>query len=442
MKAKSPKKRKWLRMLLITVGILFILGYASKRYLERVVIAYVISGQGTFIPPPGIGHWDKLVFYWDLSALRVAREERLKRYDPLLKPILKEITHRQGAGESMPYSMNIYREVRWRLNFTPDTAITHRRILDLRRSLSQISEQAQAGQQQSSDGSWAMGIDAWYLRLYYSADQAKDSVMVRYPMHFLDRINSPEKLKAGLDSVLYDDFTKTGIFNREQLDETLSALTRLIFATRPITYSFDPKLQQALINYINAWQNPTTGCWGQWMVDRHGKIWKMDDMAMTFHVISDLHGEVNQKDLIAKHILTLDKVEFPAGIRFEGNYENHLNWDVVKILKYTWSALDSATREKGRKQIRKMLDWCLQQSYQTDGSFKISKLDATLDDAYFYGVSFLSDAGYFDKRKCFWSNQVFMQADSVRAQILTKLSKISSKDPEIQEAAGILRGQN
>ena len=34
---------------------------------------------------------------------------------------------------------------------------------------------------------------------------------------------------AQLDSDLFDDFTKTGIFNREELDETFSGVTRLLF---------------------------------------------------------------------------------------------------------------------------------------------------------------------------------------------------------------------
>jgi hypothetical protein len=37
------------------------------------------------------------------------------------------------------------------------------------------------------------------------------------------------------------------------------------------------------------------------------------------------------------------------------------------------------------------------------GSFKVSELDETLGDAYFYGVSFLVDAGYFNPEKRFWT---------------------------------------
>jgi hypothetical protein len=102
-----------------------------------------------------------------------------------------------GKGENMHYSMHIYREVRWRLNFTPDTASTKARISDFRQSLAQPVEQKLAREQQASDGSWGLGIDAWYLKLYYSVDDAKECrPPPRYPLSFLDRMNSPEKLDA------------------------------------------------------------------------------------------------------------------------------------------------------------------------------------------------------------------------------------------------------
>jgi hypothetical protein len=109
------------------------------------------------------------------------------------------------------------------------------------------------------------------------------------------------------------------------------ALARLLHNHVGTGYPFDPGLDSALHGFVQDWQDPETGCWGQWMVDRRGKVWKMDDMAMTFHVVSDFKGKVDHLDLIAKRILQLDEINFPAGIKFDGDYSNHLNWDVVKI---------------------------------------------------------------------------------------------------------------
>ena len=170
------------------------------------------------------------------------------------------------------------------------------------------------------------------------------------------------------------------------------------------------------------------------MIDRQGRIWKMDDMGMTFHVISDLRGQVDRLDRIAKRVLTLDPVSFPAGIRFNGHYENHLNWDVVKIFRYAWPSLDETTRKQVRAEISNMLDWCLAQSYQPDGSFKVSELDDTLGDAYNYGVSFLRETGYFQREKRFWTDEDFPQANSVRERIMAKLHSIGLNDPGLKDA--------
>ena len=248
----------------------------------------------------------------------------------------------------MEYSMHIYREIRWRLNFTPDIQATEARIKDLRRSLLQPALQKQATEQQASDGSWAMGINVWYLRLYYSVeDGLKDrTTNPKYPLSFLDQVNSPEKLTAQLDSDLHDDFIKTGVFNREETDETFSAMARLLFGNMRTGYAFHPQLKDALREFVRRWQNPATGFWGQWLMDRQGGIWKMDDVGMTFHVVSDLHGRVEHLDLITRRLLQLDNYDFPAGIRMNGHYENHLNWDAVKIFRIAWPTLDEAARER------------------------------------------------------------------------------------------------
>ena len=361
-----------------------------------------------------------------------------------MRPLVKEINRRQAAGEDMHYSMHIYREVRWLLNFTSDIATTNARVSVLRQSLTQTEEQKLAREQQSSDGSWGLGINAWYLRFYYSVDDVQECrSALRYPLAFLDRINSPEKLVSQLDSDLFDDFTKTGVFNREELDETFSGVARLLFQTRPTgCYAFDPQLKDTLRVFVDRWQNPETGCWGQWLVDRQGRVWKMDDMGMTFHVISDLNGEVQHKERIARRLLQLGRVNFPAGILFDGHYENHLNWDAVKIFRLAWPSLDDATRQRVREEIYRMLKWCLTKSYQPDGSFKMSDLDDTQGDAFRYGIWFLQEAGYFQSKDRFWTDQDFPDSKAVHDQIEAKLRSIGLNDPALKEAYDTLHAMD
>jgi hypothetical protein len=431
----GKRNRRWLIALTSSL-ILGLVVYLSREQLKRLAIAYEIHRVHAFTPPPiraGESRWYRLRadarFYWDVSGLLVAREKRLREFQPALRPLVKEISRREAAGEDMQYSMHIYTEVRWLLNFTPDISDTQAQIAELGRSLTQPSEQKEAGEQQSSDGSWGFGINTWYLRLYHSVDEVSECQnQPRYPLSFLDRINSPEKLTAELDSSLHDNFTKTWEFNREQLDETFSALARILFEKQTACYAFDPRLRDALREFVLRWQNPATGCWGQWLIDQEGRIWKMDDVGITFHVVSDLHGQVPHLDLIAKRVLQLDRVDFPRGILFNGHYENHLNWDAVKIFRYAWPTLDPETREQVRAEISRMLDWCLTKSYQPDGSFRVSDLDDTPGDAYRYGVLFLTETGYFRRRERFWTSRDFLDAEAVRERIAAKLKSMGLRD--------------
>ena len=440
------------RVAVIAVGVLLVIAisiFAGRTQVERGIVAYRIYRAGIFMSPaaPGEQHlvrgWRNVRFYWDFSALRIARERRMKRLNPELRPLIAELDRHLAAGENMQYSMHIYREIRWRLNFTSDVEATHARIEDLRRSLNQPAKQVEATQQQPDDGSWGLGISpsVWYLRLYYTVEDGltrdRDP---QYPLHLLDRINSPEKLDSQLDSALYDEFTRTGEFKREELDETASALMRLLYGHKRTGYTFDPRLANAMREYIDKWQNPETGCWGQWVVDRYGRVWKMDDTGITFHIVSDLHGQVRHLDRITRRLIELEKFDFPAGPRMSGRYENHLNWDLVTIFRYAWPSLDEETRARVRDEIQKMLDWCISQSLQADGSFKTSEIDDTLGDAQMYGVLFLRDIGYFDSARRFWTSRSFPESETVRSRIKSKLEAIGLSDPNLKSAYDAVSG--
>jgi hypothetical protein len=438
---KNKKAKRWLIPAMVVL-VLLISTLALWQQIQRGIAAYVIYRKHVFFAPaknnelPAIQQCsENIVFYWDIAKFRLDQKKRVKMFNPILKPLIKEINRHQKAGESMTYSMNIYREIRWRMNFTSDTAATRLRIIDLKNSLSDSAVQRSARIQQPSDGSWGAGINVWYLRMYYSIENhfLDSCLQPQYPLSFLDPINSPDQLKKHLTDLLNNDFTKTGIFNREELDETFSGIARLLKNKKNLAFAFHPELDSALIDFVKQWQNPKTGCWGQWVTDRYGRTWKMDDMGMTFHVISDLHGQVAHKDLIAKRLLEVDNLDFPTGIKFDGNFSNHLNWDAVKIFRYAWPSLDSMTRESVRKEINKMLNWCLTESYQSDGSFKTDDLDDTTPDAFFYSVSFLKETGYFKKKKRFWTNQEFPKAAAIKDHIKTKLLSIGLSDPTLKE---------
>jgi hypothetical protein len=111
-----------------------------------------------------------------------------------------------------------------------------------------------------------------------------------------------------------------------------------------------------------------------------------------------------------------------------GHYENHLNWDAVKIFRIAWPDMDEPTRQMARAEIAAMLDWCLANSLQADGSFKTSDLDDTLVDACTYGDCLLRETGFYDRKKRFWTDKDFPDAEAIHEKVKARLATLGRKD--------------
>ena len=64
----------------------------------------------------------------------------------------------------------------------------------------------------------------------------------------------------------------------------------------------------------------------------------------------------------------------------------------------------------------------------------MSDLDDTPGDAFRYGIWFLQESGYFQRKDRFWTDQDSPDADQVRRQIESRLRTIGLTDPAMQEA--------
>jgi hypothetical protein len=164
------RQKRWLIPVCIFL-ILAIVVYVKRQAPERAVVAFGIYHAHIFTPPSmrDESAWHRLTesaqFYWDFPGFVMARKERLKRFNPSFKPLVREIVRRQAAGEPMQYSMNIYRQIRWLLNFTPDDNATRAETAELGHSLTlPQSEQHLATEQQPSDGKLGSGLHLLVLQ--------------------------------------------------------------------------------------------------------------------------------------------------------------------------------------------------------------------------------------------------------------------------------------
>ncbi len=117
--------------------------------------------------------------------------------------------------------------------------------------------------------------------------------------------------------------------------------------------------------------------------------------------------------------LSIKDFDYPAGWLWKGQFWNHNNMDVVALFHYGWAQASAAQQKAMAAEIDRMLTWCLHDSLQPDGSFKVNIADGSLEDAEYYGASFLSRAGFFDPAQRFWTNRDFPEASEVKKRILT-----------------------
>jgi len=230
-------------------------------------------------------------------------------------------------------------------------------------------------------------------------------------------VNSPEKLTDYLTSVSVSDIPRTGVDHLGEFNLSFSNLMRLILRDRPHGYPWEPRLRATMRHLVYQFRNPETGWWGERYV-RDGHVVFVDDLSTTFHVITFLHGNVPDLPRVVDTTLAVKDLDFPVGWLWKGSYWNHNNMDVVALFKAGWPYASPSQKKAMTVEIDKMLQWCLTQSLQPDGSFKPHIGDGSLEEGTCYGASFLGRIGYFDKTERFWTTREFPEAEAVRQKII------------------------
>lgn len=365
-----------------------------------------------------------------------------KKYQPLLTPLTREVTRRQTAGDTVTCSIQIAREVHWMINYTSYDTEVIQGLADLEESLKE-KDQSWALEQTESDGSWGPCYKTWMFRLHASIDPLKELVLAgkkaKYPLKFLEPANTPEKLNAIYDKILISRLEMDGVSHRRDLNYVTSSLGQLLWIPEyaGILEGTDyprEQMAEALIKIVDErWQNPTTGYWGAWY-ETDDELTKSDDLSITFHIVAYRNGDVPHLDKIVATTLNLREQPYPYGWQDRGTRNNHHSYDVVKLLRYGWPYLSFFDQAAVAAEISIMLARSLRLSMDGKARFYEDAYD-NVGDAYYFGVSFLDEAGFFRRSKLFWADRLeFANSESLRQQILANLRKLDSRDPMIAAA--------
>lgn len=361
-----------------------------------------------------------------------------------LESLKERLFQFQSQGKNMTCSRQISEEASWLINYSADFQRIESRLHDLETSLSPSFSQGIAMQESPIDGSWGACYQEWFWKVVESTEAIKklknQDQVPSLKTSSLDRINSPEKLNTYLNSILVTDVAKNKINSRRELNESVSAITRLILRRLPRNYAWHPDIKRTLLTFMDEkWQNQETGYWGAWYVD-NGQLIKTDDLSITFHIVSYREGEVSHWDKLVNTTIKIKDRPYPFGWRHsDGEMSNHHNYDVVRLFRLGWAFLSTEQKITVRQEIQKMLDFCLTDTLNRDGSFKYNRSDDSLGDSYAFGVGFLDEVGYWSREKRFWTDDRFAKAEQVRLTILDSLNKMKDKDRTIKETIKLLQ---
>ena len=353
---------------------------------------------------------------------------RYLRLHARMRALAAQIAAREAAGQNTSCSHQILIETSWLAASVMDFDRIERRLDDLDRVLAHPEEEAKAEQQDPADGSWGSCQDEWFFKVNATYDHltkpSNAAETPRYNLRLFDRVNSPEKLREYLTSLAVSDPARTGVDHRRELNESLSNLMRLILRGQPAYYAWDPKLKDTLMDLVlHRLRNPQTGWWGESYV-RTGNVEFVDDLSVTFHVISYLHGDVPNLAAVMDHLLAVKDLDYPIGWLENGKNSNHNNMDVVVLFRFCWPYASEAQKQAAAADIHRMLTWCLHESLQPDGSFKPDEgTSDSLEESDSWGVSFLARIGFFDRTKRFWTDEDFPEAEQIRQRLIGWIEK-------------------
>jgi hypothetical protein len=380
--------------------------------------------------------------------------EHRQRFGRWLDSLGWRLATLQAAGRQLECSNEIYLEAKWLHRYTADWQRLKERLQELEKSLGRADQQF-ALQQSPDTGLWGacyqqpfFKLEATFLALIQMQELGK---VPQIPVHLPPPFDSWPTSIQHFYGLLVSDVAHTGVDNRGELGNiaTIASLTYfkdyvqqyLNSKVRGLWNQTEPEIKlrqyrQLFSNYVDAWQDQTTGYWGPWYMSG-GSLYYAIDLSFTFHIISYRHGQVSYWPEIIATTLRIREEPYPFG--FAGGFTNHNNYDVAKILRYGWRWMSLDQRARAGGLINDMLRWTLSSSLQPDGSFKVVPLAFSSVDADFYfGVAFLDVVGYWDTKKRFWTKRDFPEAGSVCVLIKTKLKSLGLNSPESQSALSTL----
>ncbi|MBN1791961.1 MAG: hypothetical protein JW830_15800 [Bacteroidales bacterium] len=214
------------------------------------------------------------------------------------------------------------------------------------------------------------------------ADSTTAPLKLKYPLKFLDEINTPEKLTAYLDDISYvgllaSKFPQTTFhFARDILSEAIPGNT----LERTHLYRFSSEWKHTLLKWMYDFQDTTTGLWGP-KNKKTNQLTKLD-LHNTALIVkwyrdsdgNDLHQEfpLKYQDRLFKSAIEQLSEPLPDEEDLDEIHEWNLRQDtgIGMLLRFLWKDASEENKRNTERIIAKNIDICFERYYVIkDGAF-------------------------------------------------------------------------
>jgi hypothetical protein len=357
---------------------------------------------------------------------------------PEIRSIEAQLDRDEARGRDTSYFRQALSELRWRLEYTTDTAGARATLARIRALAA--SPTPPSALTPDDEGSYGAGSEVWFLKLDASVDYllAADLDSDGKPPRFLDRINDPDRLESYLHSLLVSRLAQDGIDHRKELNFATADLVRLILWRRPANYPWDRRLESVIRRFVASWQDPATGFFGP-TYQIAGCWWRTADLSLTFHMARYLEGRIGYWPQLVDTLIKIRDDRYPNGWLDEEGMTSHNNYDVATLFKLGWSQMRADQRQRTRQELGRLLDWCLACAVVPDGAIRARAASESLPESYYFTIAFLDTVGYFDPAARFWTERAFPEAPQLGVRLQRRLSMLNQADPMVRMALARLK---
>ena len=345
---------------------------------------------------------------------------------PDIRPIEAGLDRDETLGRDTSCLRQALRELRWRLEYTADTAGVRTNLERIRRLTALPAPPCATSPDE--EGSYGACTEVWFLKLDASVDRLLVPDFDGTPPRFLDRINDPERLERYLNSLLVSRLLEEGVDHRKELNFATADLVRLILWRRPANYRWDPRLEAVIRRFVADWQDPATGFFGA-TYEIGGQRFRTTDLSLTFHMARYLEGRIGYWPELIDTLIAIRDERYPNGWLDDDGLTNHNNYDVATLLQLGWPQMRQDQQQHVRAELDRLLGWCLATAIASDGTVVARAKSESLSEGYYFTIAFLDTVGYFDPAKRFWTEREFPEAPALRSRLERHVRRLHRADP-------------